>query len=414
MKRILACLLFVLMACPVLCTGSANQIIQVDLHSERLDLGSKLEGMTNIFFEPFKEGADRLPENWKDIRIADILENDALAPIRAVRYRLGDETHYRVDSDGDLDFLDEQVLRFHPLRDLTVAEAVVQVRPLTDGDQAQTHSRSQGSEGSVGQEAFEIPYQIILSKEYAYARIAEGRRGRMILDGSSYDVFLRPRSRNHPLYALSQETVCLIDFNQDATFSSAWEISPAGGVLRAENIDLTAPFLLGKQRMQAVSLDRHGTRLILQPSSQEQAVSIGFQAPPFRLHSLAGDSFESAKLNGKIVLLEFWSVHCPWCARSRPQVNELIARNRGADFVALAVARETDGEEVGSYLAQYPLQAEVALYHESLWRTYNPETVTPLYCLIDPHGTVALLAAGAKSELMKVIDKLIEDIRKGT
>jgi protein-disulfide isomerase len=120
-----------------------------------------------------------------------------------------------------------------------------------------------------------------------------------------------------------------------------------------------------------------------------------------------------ANLKGKIVLLEFWSVSCQFCKRILPEVNALLKKEAGEDFVALAVAKEDDAEEIKKHLREQPRNATVVVNDKAAWQTYNSQGITPTYYLIDTRGVIRLSGYGASVEQLRAIERLVEQIRKG-
>jgi thiol-disulfide isomerase/thioredoxin len=305
-----------------------------------------------------------------------------------------------VDTNADLDFRSERLLEFRQVdATLRVADVQVTVRP---------RSASDGSSRNVS-------YQIILSSDgYVYGRISEDRQGQIRIDDKAYQLRLTARTRNQPAFNLSGDTVCAIDIDGDGEFSPRWHLSKTGEILPNEQIELSSPFMLGQRKLRVVELDKAGAFLKIQPSTEETSISTGFRAPDFTLKGLEGEQYTLASLKGKIVLVEFWSVSCPFCQRILPEVNTLIEKNRGADFVALAVAKEDNAGEIKANLREQSRNALIALYDRSAWQTYDRASITPTYYLLDKQGVIRLAGSGASSEQLKVVDQLIERMRKGS
>src|SRR6186997_1804804 len=93
-------------------------------------------------------------------------------------------------------------------------------------------------------------------------------------------------------------------------------------------------------------------------------------------------------LKGKIVLLEFWSVSCPFCKQILPEFNSLIKKVAGKDFVALDVSREDSAGEIRNNLRESPREAIVTLFDKTAWQTYNRQIITPTFYLIDHRGII--------------------------
>src|SRR2546425_6587102 len=161
-------------------------------------------GLTNIFFGGVPaeiRDSVRLGEGWSGVEFADVVRGGGLVTVYAVRFKAphGGPIQYVVDTDGDLDFAEEQSLKFHQRRGLAVADVNITVRTKAGTSRV-------------------LPYQVLRSdpEGYVYARIAEYRAGRARLGGHDYDVRLRNASRNHPFYGPDDGTVFLIDLDGDA------------------------------------------------------------------------------------------------------------------------------------------------------------------------------------------------------
>ena len=356
-------------------------------------------GISNLFFRKLANNEVRHPTDWKDVEISPVLQNPALAPIYAVRHTItaGSAT-YVVDTNGDLDFHNEPVLQFRQVGDMLIADFEITTRPVGSNEAAPR----------------KVSYQMMRSSDgYIYARISEYRQGQIRIGDKAYGIILRPRSRHAASFGLSASTICLIDLNRDGVFSERWQISDRGDISAREEIELASPFMAGGEKLRIVELDQAGSRLKLQPSSEDISVAPGFRAPEFTLKGIDNNSYSLTNLKGKIVLLEFWSVSCPFCKRILPEVNALTRNMAGADFVALAVAREEGADEIKRNLQEEPRYASVVVNDKATWQTYNSEGITPAYYLIDSRGVIRLSAYGASSEQLKVIEKLVKQIRLG-
>jgi cytochrome oxidase Cu insertion factor (SCO1/SenC/PrrC family) len=369
---------------------------EVKLEKKILSSTGKLEGITNIFFLSLKDSRFQYLQDWKDIEIAAVLENQAFVPVYAMRYKnLSGQLKYVVDTDGDLDFRNEAVLQFQPNDNLQIADALLLVQPA-----------------DKKKDAHKVNYQIITSNDgYTYARISEYRQGKIHLGNRSYGLLLRPRFRNSPLYNLSGGMLCLLDLDQDGSFSSMWRMSGEGKISPTEEIAIALPFFLDGKKLKVVQLDAAGTHLVVESTTEETAISLGFKAPDFTVVDADGKIFNLKQLKGKIVFLEFWSVSCPFCKQILPQVNSVIKDKAGKDFVALAIAREGNRGEIETHLKQHPRNAIVAANEKSTWQTYNDQGVTPAFYLIDQQGVVRFSGFGSSPEQIRILDRLIEGLR---
>jgi thiol-disulfide isomerase/thioredoxin len=378
--------------------GFAQTVRQtVPLQKMALPATGRPTGISNLFFAKLENKQVQYPPDWKQVEISPLLENVALAPVYVIRFQENGGLIYVVDTNADLDFQNESRLQFRQIEDLKFADIEVSVQ-ARDASQAAPRK---------------VSYQIVSSRDgYVYGRISEYRQGQIRVAGKTYGVNLSARSRNHPSFDLSGNTVCLIDLNQDGGFSPRWRLSETGDVLPREELELSSPFILGGERLRIVDLDSDGTKLGIQPSSDKVSISVGFKAPAFSLKGLDNSLYALEKLKGKIVLLEFWSVSCGFCKRILPEFNSLVKTMAGKDFIALDVAREESVEEISSNLREYPRHATVTLSDKSAWQTYDRQIITPAYYLIDPRGMIRFSGYGASSEQLKVIERLVAQIRQ--
>lgn len=114
---------------------------------------------------------------------------------------------------------------------------------------------------------------------------------------------------------------------------------------------------------------------------------------------------------GKVTLIEFWSVNCPYSEKARAALNELAKRQQGRNFTWVALARENDVRIVRRHLMSHPMNATLVLYDSAAWAVYNPSVATPLFYLIGRDGQVQLKALGA-SAVEGVATKVLETLSR--
>jgi len=363
--------------------------ITVALDKKMLSNSGPLYGMTNIFFEDPGAATILRPAGWKDVKLAQIIGAPALKPVNALRYH--DESgavQIAVDTDSDGDWNDEKPLLFQKSGDSTFADFSIRV------------VASEGSQASPA----EVAYQIIQSGSYIYARIREYRTGTLQIGDAIYALLLRPQDRDAPIYGPGR-TVFFVDLDRNGEIAQYWEERKSGELVPAEQVSLTQPFLLAGRKFVVESLDAAGTRLVLKPSSADTAVSPGFIAPFFEAPDLEGRIHRLRDLRGRVVLLEFWSVDCPWADTVRPLINALAEKFKGPDFATLSIAREKEPSILREYLKTKPKSTTVLGRDDNVWKTYNPEGMSPLAFVLDRSGVIRLIAPGARS--LKALEAVI-------
>jgi thiol-disulfide isomerase/thioredoxin len=82
--------------------------------------------------------------------------------------------------------------------------------------------------------------------------------------------------------------------------------------------------------------------------------------------TLDGGSFDSASLQGKVVVLDFWATYCVPCLKEIPTFNQLHEQLAGKGVVVLGVSMDEDGGAplVESFLKAHPMKYQVVLASE--------------------------------------------------
>ena len=90
----------------------------------------------------------------------------------------------------------------------------------------------------------------------------------------------------------------------------------------------------------------------------QQQLRPGTQAPDFIAESLDGTSYSLSNLQGKVVVLTFWSTKCEICHSEIPKLNRVADRYRGQDVVFLALTMENQ-TRIEPYLRKNPFTFSV-------------------------------------------------------
>lgn len=113
-------------------------------------------------------------------------------------------------------------------------------------------------------------------------------------------------------------------------------------------------------------------------------------APEVRFATLAGESFTTSELRGKVVLVNFWSTTCASCIAEMPRLTEVYRRHapRGYEMVAVAMRHDSRGE-VAQFVQRHDMPFRVALDASGeIGRQFGNIRVTPTSFLLDKQGRV--------------------------
>lgn len=126
-------------------------------------------------------------------------------------------------------------------------------------------------------------------------------------------------------------------------------------------------------------------------------VEIGQPAPPLRGTLVSGEKFDLADYRGKVVLVNFYSSYCKYCAYEIGSLESYRDDHRddGFDVLVIAVDRLADKARVARMLGIYNLQG--AMTDELDECGFERRYPTPTAFVVDRDGVVREKLWGAKS-----------------
>jgi peroxiredoxin len=132
----------------------------------------------------------------------------------------------------------------------------------------------------------------------------------------------------------------------------------------------------------------------------QQSLKPGEIAPDFSLQAMDGQLYNLNQLQGKIVLLTFWSTRCQICHSEIPKLNRVAANFNGQDVVFIAATMDNN-QKVEAFLQKIPFNFRIAPNSFGLMLKYadrdaagNINMGFPAHFLIDRRGAIAMRAFG--------------------
>lgn len=136
-------------------------------------------------------------------------------------------------------------------------------------------------------------------------------------------------------------------------------------------------------------------------SKPAPALLIPIPQPPglrFRAATLDGDELTSESLQGKTVLVQFWTTWCPHCRRDQSPVDSITQDFEDKGLVVLAVDVDESRSTVTKYLKQNPRSCHIVLAKNTDLSTLFPPASFPTYVLIDRNGRMVGTKKGELGE----------------
>jgi thiol:disulfide interchange protein DsbD len=113
---------------------------------------------------------------------------------------------------------------------------------------------------------------------------------------------------------------------------------------------------------------------------------------------LAGGPADTAALNGKIVVVNFWATWCVPCIQEIPSFNKLYKDFSGKGVSVVGISMDEEGRErVEPFLKKHPMEYAVGLGNEALNQQYNLDQL-PVTLVFDRAGKQIKRFEGFTSE----------------
>ena len=130
------------------------------------------------------------------------------------------------------------------------------------------------------------------------------------------------------------------------------------------------------------------------------APELGKAAPELVVTPLDGDTFDLAKLHGKVVLVNYWATWCAPCRKDMPKLDAFYRRYHQHDLemIGISVDRDVDLKKVRKVMAA--LSYPVALLKGISVDGFGPPDGVPITWIIDTDGKVRDRMIDVRDELL--------------
>lgn len=132
----------------------------------------------------------------------------------------------------------------------------------------------------------------------------------------------------------------------------------------------------------------------------QQNLQVGQPAPDFVAQTIDGQTINLKDLQGKVVMLTFWSTKCEICHSEIPKMNQIVDRYKGKDVVFLALTMENEAK-VSPYLRKNPFNYTiltngfgVVLKYANMSKDGGINMGFPSYFLINKQGAIHVRSEG--------------------
>jgi thiol-disulfide isomerase/thioredoxin len=121
-------------------------------------------------------------------------------------------------------------------------------------------------------------------------------------------------------------------------------------------------------------------------------------APRFNATTTTGEKFNNASIKGKVVLLEFWTTWCGFCADEAAFVDKIGKEFSDKGLILLAINVGESKKTVRKYLEQHPRNCKIVMMEDTNLAAMYQATAYPIYVVIDRDGNIVGTQRGAGGE----------------
>ena len=133
------------------------------------------------------------------------------------------------------------------------------------------------------------------------------------------------------------------------------------------------------------------------------APEIGKAAPALVITELNGQTFDLAKLRGKVVLVNYWATWCAPCRKDMPKLDAFYRSHhqQNLEIIGISVDRQGDLAKVRKVMAS--LAYPVAILKDITVDGFGEPEGVPITWIIDADGNVRDRMIDVRDELLRGI-----------
>jgi len=134
-------------------------------------------------------------------------------------------------------------------------------------------------------------------------------------------------------------------------------------------------------------------------------------APDLSFTTLENETFRTADLQGKVVLVKFWATSCVTCVKQIPDTVEYYQKYRQQGFDTIGVAMQYDpANYVLNFVAQRQIPFKIVIDGKGeIAQAFGDVRLTPTAFLIDRQGRIVKRYLGEydKAEFIATLEKAL-------
>ena len=185
-------------------------------------------------------------------------------------------------------------------------------------------------------------------------------------------------------------------FGISADTGKSWYFTQLIGVF---NYDQIKKMMMPQLDSSFTDLDPNYTKKI--------SYNIGELIKPFDYEDIDGNYLKSEQLEGKAIVLNFWSTSCGPCIKEMPFLNKLVDKMKDKNIVFIALAyNSTKNELVNDFLPKHPFLYQIVPVTAEDYNIW----ALPTHIIIDKNQKVIGKYEGGSDENLMKIESLLNEL----
>ena len=143
--------------------------------------------------------------------------------------------------------------------------------------------------------------------------------------------------------------------------------------------------------------------LALASNQVRAAPEIGKTAPALVITELNGQTFDLAKLRGKVVLVNYWATWCAPCRKDMPKLDAFYRSHHQQNLEIIGISVDRQGDLAKVRKAMTSLAYPVAILKDITVDGFGAPEGVPITWIIDADGNVRDRMIDVREELLRGI-----------
>ncbi len=139
------------------------------------------------------------------------------------------------------------------------------------------------------------------------------------------------------------------------------------------------------------------------------ALDKGAKAPDFSLVDTAGNTVSLSQFQGKVVVVNFFTIWCMPCREEMPDLNAIYNENKNKGLAMVGICLNVDPNQLRFFVKQMKLDYPILVGTDKVNKDYGEIVGVPTTFVINRQGEVVAKVVGAhdKAYFMKIIQPLL-------